>query len=227
MKKTDFAKIYPELSSYYAKLDALCKMVEEKSTQVNITAIKDYESIWAKHILDSLVLLNAFKDKELQKKGLNTNLKKIIDLGTGAGFPGIPLAITLSNTKFVLLDGTRKKISIVNEFLRDLDIKNALGVWGRAEEVSSFSEYRESFDLVVSRGVSFLPGLIQTSKGFLHKNGIMALYKNKNDDELKSGLEFIEGSDIEYLGSYDYNLADFIKLEEDLALRTIYFFRKI
>jgi 16S rRNA (guanine527-N7)-methyltransferase len=123
---------------------------------------------------------------------LNTEIElhwKVLDIWTWGWFPWIPLAITNPDVEFTLLDSTRKKIDSVNWFIEELWIKNAVWIWGRAEELSAKADYKKKFDFVVSRATAYLPQIISWSLPFLKKWGIMIFYKLRNEDEIADWVE--------------------------------------
>lgn len=114
----------------------------EWNSFMNLTAITDYEEVLVKHFLDSLVISKVWKPEDG---------KKLLDLGTGAGFPGIPLKIVYPNLNIVLMDSLNKRIKFLNEVINQLNLKNIKAIHGRAEELGRNIEYRETFDVCVSR----------------------------------------------------------------------------
>ncbi|MCB9499345.1 MAG: 16S rRNA (guanine(527)-N(7))-methyltransferase RsmG [Erysipelotrichaceae bacterium] len=157
------------------KLMQFKKMVLDENKKMNLTSIVDDEEFIEKHLFDSLAILDYFD---------YTN-KKIMDLGTGGGFPGIPLAIMLPNTSFVLIDSTRKKCDFVESVAKTLGLINVKVICSRAEELGGL--YRDFFDFTVSRAVSFLPALLELSIPFLRINGKMISYKSiKYKEEIKA-----------------------------------------
>ncbi|MGB2827613.1 MAG: 16S rRNA (guanine(527)-N(7))-methyltransferase RsmG [Dehalococcoidales bacterium] len=127
--------------------------------RLNLTAITDYDEVQVKHFLDSLTVVQALKLP--LSKGV-----KLIDVGTGAGIPGIPLKILLPEIELVLLDATKKKASFLEHITEKLKIKNTGVVVGRAEEVAHRPEYRQQFDLVLSRAVAELSALVELTLPF-------------------------------------------------------------
>ena len=136
----------------------------EWNRRLNLTAITDYDEVQVKHFLDSLTVV----------QGLNLPLSKgmkLIDIGTGAGIPGIPLKVLLPEIELVLLDATKKKAVFLEHITEKLRIKSTGVVVGRAEEVAHRPEYRQQFDLVLSRAVAGLSTLVELTLPFCAVGG--------------------------------------------------------
>ena len=166
----------------YDKLVAYIDMVLERNEHINLTAIRDRDEALIKHLADSLTIMEVpeFWDAE-----------EIIDVGTGAGFPGALLAIACPEKDFVLLDSTLKRLKVIDEFAEKLGIDNIRTVHGRAEELNR-QEYKESFDLCVSRAVADLQKLAGWCLPFVKKGGAFIAYKGENyESELKAATHAI------------------------------------
>ena len=138
------------------------ELLIEKNKVMNLTAITEFSDVVIKHFADSLSLV----------KVLNIGHSiKVIDIGTGAGFPGIPLKIVYPDIQIVLLDSLRKRVDFLNDCIQELNITNALAVHARAEEMAHLPEHREKYDLCVSRAVASLPVLCEYSLPFVRVNG--------------------------------------------------------
>ena len=152
------------------KLLSYIDMVLERNEHINLTAIRDRDEAIIKHLADSLSIseLPEFWDAQ-----------NIIDVGTGAGFPGALLAIACPEKNFVLLDSTRKRLRVIDEFAETLGISNLMTVHARAEEANR-QELHESFDLCVSRAVANLSTLSGWCLPFVRKGGAFVAYKGEN-----------------------------------------------
>lgn len=162
------------------KFNKYYNLLIEWNKKINLTTITDYEDVIKKHFLDSILLLKVFK-KDLFA------LKNIIDVGTGAGFPGVPLAIMLPDAKFTLVDSLNKRIQFLKEVIEILEIDNITLIHARAEELGVDANYREKYDICVSRAVAALPLLLEYCSPFIKKEGVLYMYKSvKVEEEINS-----------------------------------------
>ena len=150
----------------------------EKNKVMNLTAITEYEEVITKHFLDSLAVVktSCFKSEELAGK-------RLIDIGTGAGFPGIPLKIAFPKLEILLLDSLNKRINFLNEVTEMLGLTKINAVHGRAEDYAKQKEYRESFDFCVSRAVANLSTLSEYCIPFVKQGGCFISYKSGSVDQ--------------------------------------------
>jgi len=147
-------------------------LLVEWNSFMNLTAITDFEEIVEKHFVDSLSL------HVLQDVSRETSCGSLIDVGTGAGFPGIPLKIVYPELHLTLLDSLKKRIGFLEEVVRHLGLENVEVIHGRAEQIAHKLEYREKFDLCVSRAVANLSTLSEYCLPFIHKDGHFISYKS-------------------------------------------------
>lgn len=175
MKEDLILKYFPNLTgeqkSQFAALDAL---YHDWNAKINVISRKDIDNLYEHHVLHSLGIAEiiSFKDGT-----------KIMDLGTGGGFPGIPLAIMFPNVQFLLVDSVRKKLTVCDEVIKNIGLKNVQTRWCRAEEV------KEKFDFVVSRAVMPLIDLVK----LVRKN-----ISQKQQNGLPNGLICLKGGELEH-----------------------------
>ncbi|MCC0670864.1 16S rRNA (guanine(527)-N(7))-methyltransferase RsmG [Clostridioides sp. ES-S-0005-03] len=183
--------------------------------KMNLTGIEDEKEVYIKHFLDSI---SAVKNEYI-KNGMS-----IIDVGTGAGFPGIPLKICLEELELTLLDSLNKRISFLEEVARALELEGIKFIHGRAEDFGKDEKYREKYDIATARAVAGLPILMEFCVPFVKVGGYFICLKGPNANlELEEskkaidtlGLEFIEKIDVE-LPEIDlnHNILVFKKIHE-------------
>ena len=148
------------------------------NTRVNLTSITNPDEVLIKHFINSLSLLMAY----------DTPNMRLLDIGAGAGFPGLPLKIIRPQWHVVLLEATGKKVKFLQHIIETLQLKDVVAVHGRAEELGHKAEYRGSFDVVTARAVASLPDLLEYAAPFCHIGGQM-IFPKKGDlaEELARG----------------------------------------
>ena len=150
------------------------EMLVEWNSFMNLTAITEFEDVMKKHFIDSISLIKAYDIS----KPVN-----VIDVGTGAGFPGLALKIAYPNLKITLLDSLNKRIQFLNEVIQKLQLEEITTIHGRAEDYSKKEEYREKFDLCVSRAVANLSTLSEYCLPYVKKDGYFISYKSEKVSE--------------------------------------------
>ncbi len=189
----------------------------EENAKLNLSAFRTPEHCWVGNILDSLAVLQEREaHPELQ------HAQSIIDIGTGGGFPLLPLAIALPNAQCTGIDSIQKKVDAIQRIVDTMDIKNAHVLCGRAETLAFDATYRETFDIATMRAVAPLSVLLEYAAPFLRVGGLALCWKStKIADELASSAHAQKILRIPYVGSFTYSLP-----EEGWGERSILFFKK-
>ena len=159
------------------------QLLIEWNKVMNLTGITEYEDVVEKHFVDSLSIIKA-----IDLSGIHT----VIDVGTGAGFPGIPLKIAFPHLRVVLLDSLNKRIKFLDEVISQLGLTEIRTIHGRAEEYARKEEYREQFDLCVSRAVANLSTLSEYCLPYIQVGGMFIPYKSGEiDDEVEQSKKAV------------------------------------
>lgn len=151
------------------QFDLYYQILIEWNKVMNLTAITEYDEVVIKHFADSLAIAKTCD---------MTAIRSVIDIGTGAGFPGIPLKIVYPHLEVVLLDSLNKRIKFLNEVIHQLDLKRITAIHGRAEDYAKQREYRQQFDLCISRAVANLATLSEYCIPYIRVGGIFISYKS-------------------------------------------------
>ena len=158
----------------YRQFKDYMELLLEMNEYINLTAIKEPKEFILKHYVDSSIIYNS------AEYGM---AKTVLDLGTGGGFPGIPLAILSPEKEFILVDSLNKRIKAVLEMAEEIGLKNVKVVHGRAEDLGRNPKYRDHFDLCVSRAVANLDVLCEYCLPFVKENGYFIAYKSSEISE--------------------------------------------
>lgn len=203
-------RLYPEIKEFEQGLKELnldlsdtqmqqfmdyYEMLVEKNKVMNLTAITEVSEVIKKHFIDSLTMIRVISLKD----------QKLLDLGTGAGFPGIPLKIAFPDLDVVLLDSLNKRLLFLQEVIEKLQLKKITTLHGRAEDYGKNPKYREQFDLCVSRAVAKLSSLSEFCIPYVNKDGFFISYKSgKVEEELISSEKAFKllGAKVETVNSF-------------------------
>ena len=170
------------------------------NSHTNLSAIRDADGIIEKHFVDSLygasIIAESRKETTVEKDILsktgqdfswrrNDKVVRLLDIGSGGGFPGIPLKIVIPELSVTLLDSVGKKVKAMNHFVSELGLTNIMAIQERAEILAKNPEHKESYDFVVSRATAYITDILIWAKPFLKKWGKIILYKMPSDEEQK------------------------------------------
>lgn len=188
-------KYFPDLTkNQIAQFAALEDLYKDWNLKINVVSRKDIDELYLRHVLHSLAIAKVINFKDGSS---------LMDVGTGGGFPGIPLAILFPNCQFHLVDSINKKLNVVREVVAGLELQNVKVTHSRVEEID------ETFDFIISRAVAAMPTFVHWVKGKIAKT---------QANDLKNGILYLKGGDLtEELQDYQtttiYNISDFY--EED------------
>lgn len=203
-----------QINQFYSYMNLLI----EWNKVMNLTAIAEPNEIIIKHFIDSLTVLDQIKEKDT-----------IIDVGTGAGFPGIPIKIAFPETKIVLLDSLNKRINFLNEVINKLALSDIQTIHGRAEDLGKDNKYRGKYDIAIARAVAPLNILLEYLMPFIKVNGRCLCMKGSNGkkelNKSANAIDVLSGRIIEakefYLPDTDMERT-IITIEKEKVLSNIY-----
>ena len=197
-------KYFPHLSKIQIKqFELLQELYKDWNLKINVVSRKDIDELYLRHVLHSLAIARVIWFK---------TGTRILDVGTGGGFPGIPLAILFPDCNFYLVDSIGKKIKVVNEVKVGLELKNVKTFNKRVEEIDS------QFDFIVSRAVAAMPTFVRWTKGRISK---------KHNNEIRNGILYLKGGDLsEELQDFKtvevFKISDFFDEEFFATKRVVY-----
>lgn len=186
-------KYFPQLTEdQIEKFKKLQALYEDWNLKINVVSRKDIDELYLRHVLHSLGIAKVITFK---------NGSKILDVGTGGGFPGIPLAILFPECSFHLVDSIAKKLKVVDEVVEGLGLINVKTTHSRVEDIN------DTFDFIVSRAVAAMPTFVHWTKGKIAK---------EQNNHLKNGILYLKGGDLseelqDYKTTTIYNLSDYFK----------------
>lgn len=216
--KYDFTKFRNSMNSIGIELtnsqlnafETYYDMLIDRNKVMNLTAITEFDEVMDKHFLDSVYLFRSIK--------LEANYK-LIDIGTGAGFPGIPLKIVFPELKITLLDSLNKRVGFLNDVIDELNLNDIEAIHGRAEDIARDKTYRASYDIAVSRAVANLSTLSEYCLPFVKIGGKFVSYKSGDCadevDNAKAAIHLLGGK-INKIDEFSYsnNSRSFIVIDK-------------
>ena len=202
------------------QFDIYYEMLTEWNNVMNLTGITEYEEVNEKHFIDSLSIVKVIDMSKIDK---------IIDIGTGAGFPGMPLKIAFPHLKVTLLDSLNKRIKFLDAVIDELKLEEIKTIHGRAEDYARKEQYRENYDLCVSRAVSNLSTLSEYCLPYVKKEGVFISYKSGDiEEELLKSKKAIQilGGRVEDVVKFSLPETDihrsFVKIRKTSATKNKY-----
>ena len=204
----DYSKLISYLSQYgvtvsddqIQKLDTYYEMMIETNKSLNLTAITEFDEVIIKHYIDSVTIV---RDIDMAGK------KSVIDVGTGAGFPGMVLKIIFPELNITLFDSLQKRLNFLEEVISALGLKGISTYHGRAEEAGHIASMREQFDICVSRAVANLPVLCELCLPFVKQGGIFVAYKSdKGSSEVEASTHALSVLNASVVKEDEFTLPD-------------------
>ncbi|MCX7843340.1 MAG: 16S rRNA (guanine(527)-N(7))-methyltransferase RsmG [Clostridia bacterium] len=175
-------------------------ILKEWNEKMNLTAIEDDHDVVIKHFIDSLSILPYMENKD----------DRLVDIGTGAGFPGIPVKIVYDSINVTLLDSLDKRIKFLNEVISAIELKGIFAYHGRAEEYGAKQEFRENFDIATARAVANLPVLLEYCLPFVKTGGYFIAMKGSNLEEVHNSQKALKelGGEIQSIKELNLPFSD-------------------
>jgi 16S rRNA (guanine527-N7)-methyltransferase len=194
-------RIEPQISAEaISKFLIFSRELKEWNLKFNLTSITDEKEIVIKHFIDSIALL---------KTNVVSRCETLLDAGTGAGFPSIPIALISTNKRFFLLESNNKKIGFLEHIKTKLDLNNVFIIPQRSEIMSSNKHYREKYDCIMSRALAKFPIALEISIALVKKQGLMVYYASqKQKQEIITSANIFEKLGCEIDSIYDYSLPE-------------------
>lgn len=190
-----------------SQLRRLLTLFLEENAKLNLSALRTPEKAWVGNVLDSLPLLEISESLNFDPPQM-----RILDIGTGGGFPLLPLATCLKGAQFTGLDSTGKKIEAIRRIAMLLDLRNVELLTGRAEELGHDPAHREQYDIVTARAVAEIPVLLEYASGFVKPHGHVVLWKSlQAEDELEASKAAQEAVFVHYQNDYRYDLDTLVR----------------
>ena len=215
--KEAFGKLHiPEDEAILEQYEKYMEGILLWNEKINLTAIKEREDFIIKHFVDSILCCN-FPEY--------VNAESVIDIGTGAGFPGVPLAIIGQDKEFVLADSLHKRLKVIDDLTASIGLDNVTTVHGRAEDLARNRDYREKFDLCVSRAVANMSVLTEYCLPFVRVGGFLLAYKGpdaeKEMGQAEKAIKILGGKlrriEAVNLVDFDHNIIVIEKIKETPA----------
>jgi len=185
----------------YARLARFVELLLLENRRLNLTALRDSEQVWRLHVCESLALLPLVAAQRP---------RRLLDLGTGGGIPGLPLACVTEGMELVLLDAIRKKVEAIERMVARLELANVRTLWGRAETLAHEPQYREVFDAVTARAVAALPVVVEYGAAFVRLGGQCWFAKPPAavEREVAGAQAAADRCGLEYVGSHGFRVPD-------------------
>ena len=194
-----------ELSdSELAQFEQFLSLFMEYNAHTNLSAIRDREGIIEKHFIDSLYGVSIIS--EIMETSQNP-APRLLDIGSGGGFPGIPLKSAIPELDITLLDSVGKKVKAMSHFIENIGLTDIQAIQDRAESLAKNPDHKGKYDIVVSRATAYITDILFWSAPFLTKNGRIILYKMPGEDERRDIGQACQKYRLKLIGELEYELA--------------------